>query len=274
MVAFTRKEEFRRAHGLDGDPVIDGIDAIFAQAEALTDPNERAIHAMRAMRLCTHSNRTEIDNRRLQKDATTDLLTGLKNRRGMMEIMERAIEDMRRHPSKAMLVALVDLDGFKAVNDSCGHHAGDDALVRVGERLESVFRKSDIICRAGGDEMVVLLPLEPGEGISKAMVKHKARKSLEGLVYWNDENQPFPVGASIGMSFIDGRVLTDDPATEIAKKAIEDADQAMYADKWYEGHEDNLEGGRADMRHPKNIRLQKARQLAIETGPDATFINN
>ena len=216
----------------------------------------------------------QADEEVTENRASVDKLTGLKNREGMEDILHRRIEDIKRHPSKAMVVAFIDLDGFKQLNDGCGHKVGDDALVEVGKRLEAVFRKTDVVCRPGGDEMIVLMPLDAGEGISRAVVKAKVRQSLDGMAAWNQQGQPFPIGASVGVYMIDGQKLAEDMSTEdIASMAEAAADAAMYADKWHDADKYSLPLGPDDPGHPKNQRLQAARE-AVLNNPEMTFGNN
>jgi len=264
----------------NSDPVLAGIDALFAQAQLMPQP-EAALTGIQAMRLHNHDMRqkraaSEFEARatNAEKRATTDVLTGLKNREGMEDVLHRRIEDIKRHPQKALLVTFVDLDGFKALNDGCGHKMGDAALVEVGKRLEGVFRKTDVVCRPGGDEMIVLLPLDAGEGMSRTVIKGKIRQALDGMVAWNQHGQPFPVGASIGVYMIDGYKLAKDMSTEdIAKMAEAAADAAMYADKWHDADKNSLPAGPDDPGHPKNRRLLAAREHAL-AHPEIEFGNN
>ena len=89
--------------------------------------------------------------------ALHDTLTGLANRSLLMEQLEREVALGRRHGGSFGLL-YIDLDGFKPVNDRLGHAAGDALLTEVAERLRSCTRESDVICRQGGDEFVVLVP--------------------------------------------------------------------------------------------------------------------
>ena len=89
--------------------------------------------------------------------ALHDTLTGLANRSLLMEQLEREVALSTRHGS-SFAVIYIDLDGFKPVNDRLGHAAGDALLTQVAERLRSCTRESDITCRQGGDEFVVLVP--------------------------------------------------------------------------------------------------------------------
>lgn len=94
--------------------------------------------------------------RKIKEQAARDPLTGLYNRRAMLERLERALEGARRD-ERAGALLLLDLDGFKQVNDTLGHDAGDEMLVRIATRLQTVLRKTDIVARLGGDEFAIIL---------------------------------------------------------------------------------------------------------------------
>lgn len=102
---------------------------------------------------------TEVQGRllnRLRHIATRDPLTGLVNRREWLELTERALAHAERR-DEPLTVALLDLDDFKIVNDERGHHAGDELLVELAEAWNAQLRKSDVLCRYGGDEFALLL---------------------------------------------------------------------------------------------------------------------
>ncbi|WP_448212264.1 transporter substrate-binding domain-containing protein [Colwellia sp. MEBiC06753] len=149
--------------------------------------------------------------------ATHDELTGLANRTLMKSQMATAIA-MHQRQSLNLAVLFVDLDGFKAINDAHGHEVGDKVLQQVSTRLIECVRKSDTVCRFGGDEFVILLT-----GLnSKAEAAYIAEKIIESI------ERPFEVsdtssylGASIGIAMFpdDG-----DSATELLKIA----DTLMY----------------------------------------------
>jgi diguanylate cyclase (GGDEF)-like protein/PAS domain S-box-containing protein len=95
--------------------------------------------------------------KRIRAEAETDDLTGLANRRALQRMLRVALDRARAH-GLVVCVLMLDLDGFKAVNDRFGHATGDAALREVAARLRSSVRERDMVARAGGDEFVVVLP--------------------------------------------------------------------------------------------------------------------
>jgi diguanylate cyclase (GGDEF)-like protein len=150
--------------------------------------------------------------------ARRDRLTRLWNSRYLHEALEQEIARCRRYERPFGLL-LVDLDGFKAVNDTAGHLAGDHVLQIVGGLLRDNCRATDVPARLGGDEFAVVLPEASGE-----MVRQYAAK-LVALV----AAAPFPAGLPRVTASIGGVVFRDAPASP--KVAIAAADAAMYAAK-------------------------------------------
>jgi diguanylate cyclase (GGDEF)-like protein len=158
--------------------------------------------------------------RRIRELAHYDALTGLPNRSLLREMLERAIGGGRRRGAR-VAVLFIDLDHFKAINDTMGHHAGDAVLAEVGRRLKDTLRREDIVSRLGGDEFVAAIPdLEaPGE---VAAVADKLMRRL---------GEPFAAGGreflltpSIGIA-----VFPEDGADIDA--LLSNADTAMYCAK-------------------------------------------
>jgi len=114
----------------------------------------------------------------LNQQATRDHLTGLYNRRYFDETLNDHIAAANRYERDLSLV-LFDLDGFKQINDTRGHPAGDDVLRQFAGILKSTARKADIICRYGGDEFAVILP-ETGRAEAHTFVA-RVIQSLEAL---------------------------------------------------------------------------------------------
>ena len=116
-------------------------------------------------------------NRQLQRRATTDDLTGLVNRREFERLSEEAI-DMAGRFSTGLCVMLIDLNGFKQINDTLGHQFGDLVLKGSADRLVDAVRDTDTVGRWGGDEFVVLLPgLEEASGVRNSAERIAARLS-------------------------------------------------------------------------------------------------
>jgi diguanylate cyclase (GGDEF)-like protein/PAS domain S-box-containing protein len=136
---------------------------------------------------------------RLRQQATTDDLTGLPNRRALNEASERAVARAHRNGSRVGLV-LVDLDGFKGINDTMGHPVGDDLLIQVAHRLTSAKRSHELLARLGGDEFAVLL-----EDLSSGAEAETAARRMRDAVDAPYElgEQPIVIQASVGVAVVD-----------------------------------------------------------------------
>lgn len=105
-------------------------------------------------------------NQRLREESIRDPLTGLYNRRYLMESLARDAA-LALRSGAPLLIVMLDVDGFKEVNDSGGHEAGDALLCEIAGRLSSQVRSSDLVCRLGGDEfLVVLRSADPPAAVS------------------------------------------------------------------------------------------------------------
>jgi diguanylate cyclase len=149
-----------------------------------------------------------------------DELTGLPNRRLLQDRFKQAVAQAARQ-YKQVVVMLLDLDGFKSINDSLGHPVGDHLLQQVAKRLKSCVRVADTVCRYGGDEFVVMLP-EFEDGDTAAAVAEKIRAQLEIPYVLNDEL--VTVRASIGVAEYPGDGSN-------YRALIKQADIAMYRAK-------------------------------------------
>ena len=166
--------------------------------------------------------RLQLDHQREQAvhDSLHDALTGLPNRTLLADRFEQALRAGRRDGSITGLL-LIDLDRFKEVNDTLGHHCGDQLLVQIGTRLAEALRDVDTVARLGGDEFAVLLPAV--DGLAGAIgVADRLRTAL--AVSFELEGVQLDVEASIGV-VVSGE-HGDDPATLLQR-----ADVAMYAAK-------------------------------------------
>jgi diguanylate cyclase (GGDEF)-like protein len=114
----------------------------------------------------------------LERRASTDPLTGLLNRRAIESAAERTLAACKQANEQVYAIT-IDLDGFKQINDSHGHHCGDATLVAVARTLESCVRKHDVLARLGGDEFAILLPYTSIEAATE--IAERLRSSIEGL---------------------------------------------------------------------------------------------
>ena len=160
-------------------------------------------------------------HQQLEFQAVTDPLTGLLNRRGFYQTVENLLLRGERSDSSWVLLYL-DLDGFKRVNDSLGHDAGDRVLRWVSEQLKAYLRPFDILARMGGDEFTALLDLEFPEQAAKIAEKLIERVSICQQI----EGLDIALGASIGIatfpdcgSNLDGLLRASDIAMYEAKRA-------------------------------------------------------
>ena len=181
------------------------------------------------------TNELEQAKDRLTEIGFHDALTGLPNRMLFQERVNQALGVAERECRRVPLM-LIDLDGFKAINDSLGHDAGDRVLREVAHRLSNSLRKSDTVARLGGDEFAVLLTT--GDGVDGAV--GAAEKLLEALMPpLSLAGNEIRAGASIGIAWYPDHGL--DYAT-----VLRHADVAMYEAKHggsgYVALETRLEG--------------------------------
>lgn len=164
-------------------------------------------------------------NAQLTQLAMTDALTQLPNRMALMEALQRLLAQSLREDSH-VLVAFVDLDGFKQVNDVYGHAAGDALLCTLAQRLQATMRASDMVARMGGDEFVLVGPAATSdEGLAHTLdaVSQRLRAASVCDVALPDRTVLHYAGASVGAVAVKGDAGVD--------AALQSADAAMYADK-------------------------------------------
>lgn len=154
---------------------------------------------------------------RAEEQALTDTLTGLRNRRALDLTLERMVGE-----GKPFGLMHVDLDYFKAVNDTFGHGAGDHVLRAVAQVLLAETRNRDIITRFGGDEFVLLLP-DLSDAPAMEVIAHRIISRLSEPISYED--QKCRVSASLGYT-VSSRYAAPD-----AETMLEDADRALYAAK-------------------------------------------
>jgi diguanylate cyclase (GGDEF)-like protein len=137
------------------------------------DPAELEARVAAALRVKKLNDALVDANRRLAEQALTDELTGLANRRHGAHELDRAVALAVRH-GQALALARIDVDRFKDVNDTHGHHGGDEVLAEVARRLAQAIRGGDELARWGGDEFVVIQPATDREGAGRAAERLRA----------------------------------------------------------------------------------------------------
>src|SRR5918995_81072 len=191
--------------------------------------------------------------RESDRRAVTDDLTGLGNRRHLVDRLHAAI-DSAADADGVLALLLIDLDGFKELNDTLGHHAGDQVLRQIGPRLAHILRADDTLARLGGDEFAVVLA--PGDEATASAAGLRLRAALE---------RPFEVGgirvhidASVGISLFPQHARD-------ALGLLQRADVAMYeAKRMRTGHEVYLQS--RDRHSRQRLRLVGELHGALETG--------
>lgn len=158
---------------------------------------------------------------KLIHDAHHDTLTGLPNRAMFMNRLELALANKQRFGENKFAVLFIDLDRFKLINDTLGHHAGDKFLIEVSIRVDQCIRGHDLLARLGGDEFVILLDnFDDDEDVEEV-----STRILESLskAFCLDGSEMYS-GGSIGIAYVEPWYLTAD-------EIIRDADAAMYQAK-------------------------------------------
>jgi len=173
-------------------------------------------------RVATFSDLTEQKRNEaaIWRQANYDALTGLPNRSLFYDRLRRELKTLRRE-DQSLALLFIDLDHFKEVNDSLGHHYGDQLLVEVARRIGTCVREADTVARLGGDEFTIILP-----GLTEASrLEGVAQHIIDALA------RPYPLGGELAqVSASIGITLYPSDAADIETLLV-NADQAMYAAK-------------------------------------------
>lgn len=166
---------------------------------------------------CTVSDASELSRKRLESYAYKDALTGLDNRLSLEDSLPDSLDQAKASGSK-VVIFFIDLDGFKEVNDTFGHKAGDTLLVRASQRMCKLMESLGRVYRLGGDEFVIVLPGGDDSTLAEALASDLVRRLSSRYLI---EGERVVAGASVG--------IAEFPADACNLEGLlERADQAMY----------------------------------------------
>ncbi|MEO8689969.1 MAG: EAL domain-containing protein [Solirubrobacteraceae bacterium] len=212
---------------------------VMVNSTLVRDADGVPLHFLSQMQDITESRRHEAELRHM---ADHDPLTGLLNRRSFGRELERHVSFVERYGPKGAAIVL-DLDHFKTINDTLGHSAGDELIVRVAHALRSRLRESDVLARLGGDEFAILLPEatpDEADGVAAAVLDE-----VRTLVVPTVTGRTRTVTASLGMALFDATHRLS------GEEVLVNADLAMYDAK--EAGRDQLAAYAAPERHETRL---------------------
>jgi diguanylate cyclase (GGDEF)-like protein len=169
-----------------------------------------------------HRNFQEIDvlHDQLREQANRDALTGLFNRRYLDSTLDRELARCKRDGQPLALI-MIDIDHFKQINDTYGHQAGDEILLKLGTLLAGMARAGDVACRYGGEEFLLLIPTMP---LDAAVVRAGELRTTFGEMVVPFGEFRLKATLSIGVSAYPGHGVS-------AEELIRHADKALYRAK-------------------------------------------
>ena len=226
LLTLTTEDGEKRAFSINSSPIMDGnrsmrgAMATFNDETALQQANSVLVDMMDKLK--NSQEQAKFQNAELQRLATQDPLTNHLNRRSFFERAElawaKAVAD-----SKPLSCIMTDIDRFKSINDNFGHAVGDQVIEAVAKVITSSFRKTDLICRYGGEEFCILMPdAELGQAVKVAeQARAAVAKSVGGKL---KSKEPIEVTSSFGVSSL------SHGAKDVAE-LINQADKALYLAK-------------------------------------------
>lgn len=202
----------------------DVLDEVMHETRVIQLNAQRSRDELQEMRIRAEEAEQEIDRLQAELAQTSDMvrqdaLTGVLNRKGLNEALEREVARVKRHAS-SLCLALLDIDNFKKLNDTHGHQVGDTALVHLATVIKETIRPQDTIARYGGEEFVILLPetgMEESIQVLTRLQRELTRK------FFMSKNEKMLITFSAGVA----EMLS----TETPEDTLKRADEAMYLAK-------------------------------------------
>jgi diguanylate cyclase (GGDEF)-like protein len=240
-IMLPKMDGFQVAHEILQKPEVSNIPIIFLTARGATEslefglslgavdyirkpfqPAELLARVRATLRIKFLHDQLRTSNRELQDLAMTDSLTGLRNRRYVVEQLRANMSFARRY-RQSLCCLMFDLDNFKQINDLYGHLVGDEILIETSKLLRSLVRTSDILARYGGDEFVLVCPhTTESEG---QLLSERLSTALSKHLFICSASKPISMTMTIGVAIFNP-MLDDSPETFLNR-----VDQIMYANK-------------------------------------------
>ncbi|MFC1512437.1 GGDEF domain-containing protein, partial [bacterium] len=223
----TMKEASITARKLDGDlilPIIvDNLLGFIVLGEKCTGESY-SIADWNTFELVTYSVSMAVHNIMLSEEAIIDSLTGLYNKKHFFEQLREEIPSAIRYNEQLSLIIL-DIDYFKKYNDKYGHQYGDEVLKQITNCITNEVRPDDLVCRYGGDEIILILPNTDQKGAK--VLAERLRKAVKTKLGLKE-----PITISMGISALKSEGTLKEYNTEqIEKELIDKADKALYISK-------------------------------------------
>lgn len=195
----------------------------------------------------------------LQVQSLSDELTGLYNRRGFMVLGNQYARTAARQ-KRPYAILFSDLNGLKAINDTHGHEAGDDAISRMAAAMKATFREADIVARLGGDEYVALVDGADESSIEQVITRLRQEMDADA----ESHKTPYRLHTSIGVAFQNAE------HTQTIEQLMTAADEKMYAEKKTskESREARAREAEAEAREAaqREVKLKEARARSLASG--------
>ena len=171
------------------------------------------------------------EHRKAQSLAITDELTGVYNRRAFQKVLDRELRRSKRY-QKPLSLIMLDVDGFKAINDTYGHEAGDSVLKTLASQLQGSIREIDFLARYGGDEFAVILPETKAE--EAAILAERLKKNISNHPV-NIDSSHYTISVSTGVADITSDIVGNEHTL------VRKADKVLYRSKAQGGYKVNSE---------------------------------